>query len=765
MQHYLSKVIASLVVFCFLNAPKMQGQCCPNDSLALLCIYLDFNGPDWNSNINWLTSEPLETWEGVTIGQVGVNDRVIGLELPNNNLVGDTDPAFEDLNALQRLDFSGNSINNLPSLGQFFNLEYVNVSNNNMEDLESFPSIGIDTFIGDGNRFEFDDLELVVPFTTSFTQISPQANVGEERFLFVDPGDGVMISADVGGFNNFYSWYKDGVQITQPDQTPDFGISSFTEFDEGSYVCRVTNSQVQGLTIETEPIKIFRWEFDALGGRYAPNQMIIEFTDDATQFERDTLLDFYDAERLDVCMCGIIELWMLPDTSFLPDGQIIIGVEETAANARSKAKVEETGNNYFLELLSKESAGPKSYATTYQQKTESWGGKSGEPPVKVAEIDVGVDYTHPDLLSGFFWSNDEPVNGVDDDNNCYVDDRRGYDFASRKPDPFDDSESGHGTHVAGIILIGLPTGDIDLINLKSHRADGQGLLFDGTCGIYYARNENADIINLSWGYKGVESKVLGNAIARAGEDCGALVVASAGNLNEDNDQMPHYPSSYDHDNLISVAALNLMEDGLAVFSNFGELSVDLAAPGTRILSTVPGGTFAFKDGTSMAAAAVSRAAAILKKAQPDATYLDIREAILSTVDELGTLSMLETGGKLNLMEAMNYIDTLSNFDTSCLLVSVEEPVFTEGIALKVFPQPFSDYTTLEFELERPGEVEFSIYDSVGRLVYTRYQNVFKGVNRLYWDGKTGAGIDVRPGMYFFNISIDGQEMAGKLMRQ
>ncbi len=228
---------------------------------------------------------------------------------------------------------------------------------------------------------------------------------------------------------------------------------------------------------------------------------------------------------------------------------------------------------------------------------EAWNTTTGSSSVVIAVIDTGVDYTHEDLAANM-WVNpgENCTNGIDDDGNGYVDDCYGIDTANNDSDPMDDN--GHGTHVAGTIAavgnngVGV-TGvnwSAKIMALKFLAADGSGSTAGAIECIEYAVNMkikgvNVVAINASWGGPNFDP-LLRDAIAAAG-DAGILFVAAAGNEGNDNDSTPSYPASYDLPNIISVAATD-HNDQLATFSNYGATSVDLAAPGVDILSTVPG---------------------------------------------------------------------------------------------------------------------------------------------------------------------------------
>ena len=290
----------------------------------------------------------------------------------------------------------------------------------------------------------------------------------------------------------------------------------------------------------------------------------------------------------------------------------------------------------------------------------------GSRDVVVALVDTGIDYTHEDL-AGRIWTNvDEiPGNGIDDDGNGYVDDVYGWNFYSDTNDVYVGTEDAHGTHGAGTIAANADNGtgiagivQSDRIKVMAVKAlggsDGSGTTASIIQAIQYAEANGAQICNLSLG-----SSQNDPALYRTMASSDMLFVVAAGNDGTDLETSPSYPASYDLDNVISVA--NIRYDGeLDPTSSYGAASVDLAAPGSYILSTTPGGTYSYMTGTSMAAPMVSAAAAMVYSAFPNATLADVKDILLASVQKLDSLSdRTATGGMLDLGAAMAYAATAS----------------------------------------------------------------------------------------------------------
>jgi thermitase len=286
---------------------------------------------------------------------------------------------------------------------------------------------------------------------------------------------------------------------------------------------------------------------------------------------------------------------------------------------------------------------------------EAWSITTGSPTTVVAVIDEGVDVNHPDLRGNIWVNTDEvPGNGVDDDRNGYVDDRNGYDFASDDasvydPDPLNGGGDEHGTHVAGTIAAQGNNGTgvnwrASIMALKFVGPNG-GYTSDAVEALNYAVANGAMISNNYWGGRG-SSLALQQAISRA-DATGHLFVAAAGSDGTNNDTTAHYPSTYTNANIISVAATD-NNDRLASFSNFGASSVDLAAPGVNILSTLPGNRYGSYSGTSMATPHVTGVAALLKSQNPTLCDGQLKAQNLQFVESKNSLQgKVATGGRLN----------------------------------------------------------------------------------------------------------------------
>lgn len=394
--------------------------------------------------------------------------------------------------------------------------------------------------------------------------------------------------------------------------------------------------------------------------------------------------------------------------------------------------------------------------------TEAWKlsneGSSNKREVVVAIIDTGVDYLHPDLAENMWINENEiPGDGIDNDNNGYIDDVYGWDFYNGDasvchykyspeydknlslPEDNDD----HGTHVAGIIgavannrigVAGIASNiDIKIMTLKINGGQkGTGYISGAVEAVKYATMMGADICNMSWGtneYTEVLKQVM--------MESDMLFIAAAGNTGTNNNGAPIYPASLGLDNLISVTFINSVGN-LTGLSNYGVSSIDLAAPGEDIISTLVG-SYASMSGSSMAAPHVTAVAAMLYAYADNLYPVNIRDIIINNIKPLrGLEGYVKSPGIPSAYMAEMASDSLIK-DTEPPTLSLETvynknemiiPIYSEdqgGSKIRVLRWMFGEKTAKEFRRGITGAVVIDNKINVTKAgVYTFYAADYAG---------------------------------------
>jgi len=288
-------------------------------------------------------------------------------------------------------------------------------------------------------------------------------------------------------------------------------------------------------------------------------------------------------------------------------------------------------------------------------------------PITVAVVDTGVDFNHEDLKE-VMWINSNEIagNGIDDDQNGYIDDIHGIntlvrDQTGKATGNVLDTHS-HGTHVAGTIaakqnnkkgIAGIAS-NAKIMALRTVPNNGDETDVDVAEAFIYAAKNGAKLINCSFGkYKNEGGNLIPDTLEHIAKNYGVLVVAAAGNESSDIDKRPTYPASFGNDNLLIVAS-TAKSGSLSGFSNFGKINVDIAAPGSSIYSTVPKNGYESMSGTSMATPTTVGVIAELWSQRPELNYQEIKDLVMNTViSNPNFKNKMQSGGKIDLYEAFN----------------------------------------------------------------------------------------------------------------
>ena len=384
-----------------------------------------------------------------------------------------------------------------------------------------------------------------------------------------------------------------------------------------------------------------------------------------------------------------------------------VSVETAAERYRNSPEVESVQPNFYYHLLNvpNDNSYGSLYGMTKISAPAAWDLTTGSSSVVVADIDTGIQYTHEDLAANV-WKNpgEIPNNGIDDDGNGFVDDYYGYDFFYNSPDPLDGN--GHGTHTAGTIgavgnnslgVVGV-NWNVKIMAIKIYSPNGSDTTSAMLVNAYnYVRMMKN---------RGVNIRVTNNSYGGCGEACGndqatkdaldalgsagILNVFAAGNSNTNNDAAPFYPASYTSPSVLAVAASD-SNDNKASFSSYGAQSVDLAAPGVGIFSTVStADKYNYKSGTSMATPHVAGAAALLAAYNPNLSVASLKATLMNNVDVLPQWSgIVKTGGRLNISKALQN-QTVCTFSLTANLINV--PTKGGYFSANVVTQPNCDFS-------------------------------------------------------------------------
>ena len=291
----------------------------------------------------------------------------------------------------------------------------------------------------------------------------------------------------------------------------------------------------------------------------------------------------------------------------------------------------------------------------------------------VAVVDTGVDYNHEDLKD-VMWINkfETPGNGIDDDNNGYIDDVYGISTLDRDSngqasgDPM--ASHAHGTHVSGTIaatqnnntgIAGISSAArIMAIRTVPDASDETDA--DIVESFLYAAKHGAKLINCSFGKRVNEGgNIVNETITHIGKEYGVLTLAAAGNESSNNDRNAKYPASFDSDYLLVIASTN-SRGRMSYFSNYGEKTVDLAAPGSGIYSTVPGNDYDSMSGTSMATPVSVGVASEVLANFPKLSPLQLKSILMKSSTKVDRFEgKIVSGGRIDLANAIQY--TLENY--------------------------------------------------------------------------------------------------------
>ncbi len=448
------------------------------------------------------------------------------------------------------------------------------------------------------------------------------------------------------------------------------------ELTPGSFVYfrifekNITNQGNVALNIIELPTDTAQWQIctDDVEFR-AANDFIVQYVEGASAADVQLVTNDLLAEGLDLvgdCGCGTrpLQLWR---------GATPVEAETGGLVSRTKDEVDTTAYNFIIEdqlcvtesilttlVYFPGSPGQPGNSQVLVEPVYSYfdctpvglieplgpvyNASVSEPIVTIAIVDTGFEENNT-YLQNAVWENPELI----DSENCFLNDSSGYDFLNANGNPVD--LTGHGTGVAGVVAGGFNSGiDLNMMNLKFFESE-RSTLFPAICAMYYAIDNGAQVMNLSWGFVSKESipNILKDVLDYAAER-DVLIVTSAGNRGLKIDVVKKFPANYNKPNIMTVGAFVQVAGSnpeIAPYSNLGLNNVDLLANGqvetAGLLNTVE-----VLSGTSMAAPLVSKTAAEIRAKYPALSAQDVRDCILNTVDVYANLNdVCVTSGVLN----------------------------------------------------------------------------------------------------------------------
>ena len=312
---------------------------------------------------------------------------------------------------------------------------------------------------------------------------------------------------------------------------------------------------------------------------YPNNEIVVRYDALLTEAEKQLLRDQYGVATFKKCPCAdpTLELWIF---ALDRDGNLSGGgsLEEIVVGAKEETELEGAEVNPTFQHMGEKlnaSFGVEDMVAATANVVPS------NQNVTIAVLDTGVDYNYFGFENPFLYNSLAGSNSCNDNG---MEDVFGWDFVNQDNNPFDDY--GHGTVITSLIYDKLSEENVDfqILPVKAFDKEGRGTYFDILCGFRYAATKgDVDIINMSFGWYHNDYELL-NRFVEESEDK-VMLVSSAGNKTQSNDQTPHYPSSYNVSNGLSIAALtdSPLHINLAWFSNYGVNSVDIAALGLSLI--------------------------------------------------------------------------------------------------------------------------------------------------------------------------------------
>lgn len=723
---YISNNQLSGVIPDFNNLPLLKGLLLSYNELTgnmptfsihtdLETIYLSNNQltgviPDFNNSTK-LRKLSLNSNELTgNIPTFSVHDSLETIYLGDNQLT-DTIPDFSHLTKLRKLYLHSNGLKGaIPDLDNHPNLTHVILHENQLTgNIPAFSSsLGLKSLYFSSNKLsgtvpdfsnrqvydmyiqrnEFSHQDIATNFEVNNNNITifnyDNQYIGNPQFHTKNVGDFLELSPEpvIPYPNPIVGWYKDGDYSVSPAaNNTTLTINSMTMDDIGiyRYHFEITSTDTPELSIEftSRPIYVYIDGYDLSGAPAIPGQLILDYGTDKTPTEvndlRNELTTDYGGTLLKSCGCSVeVDLWQFPPDimdSVREDLNIDSGNEDrvnasdidSGNEDRVNASDIDGGQNIITQQqLTYMPADGEQISVSFPSLN------TGQGSVVIGVLDTGLDTAHPDIISNV-WGNPE-TSGNNDGQNCYTNDTHGYNFVH-------DNESiqdtlGHGTHVGGVIAANVPAGlDVKVMPVKAFDSEGNGTMYDMICGIHYAMDNGADIINISAGYEGHKAPVFQKTI-QYGREKDIIFVVSAGNNSLDLDETGYWPASFSRDTLLtnimitvtSVDATYQLSDSVG----YGDTTVTVAAQGEGVFSPSIGGGYAHFTGTSISTPLVALALGIEKTQNLNRDYTTLRSDFLGSLNTVSALTDYVENGRVLTLGIDNLPDININPEDQCV---------------------------------------------------------------------------------------------------
>lgn len=593
----------------------------------------------------WLSSNQLTG--GIPVELTNLTN-LIDLRLQSNQLNGTIPAGLANLSSLENLYLHSNQLNGtIPSgLGDLINLTNFYLDENQITGvIPSFNQDKINLSFAE-NHFSCSEIEknfennrnLMLSYQPqNYTPLNYN-EIKSNVFDALDTEQSLRLEIDFPFDTNGYTyqWLRNGDIIPGADK-PTYIIETVQRKNAGIYTLNLRSENCLHSEFVYEavsaPIYVILKGYDLLGQPIEYTQLMIEYENKEDKYiYEDEIITRYGGMLIDKCDCNReLHLYNFPDDSSSLE-QAYITLDKKIKRTKARSKID-GGFNYKLNNFGLNSISSKmaTYSNQLTEDNKAYSVQYNYPDgdysddVNVYLLDSGLDKNNFKGANEFLLAN-APVDS------CYNISAPGYNFAkiinylnefTETIDTNYQDQEGHGTFGFRSIIEGLQgAGNVKIIPLKIIERATDGSLFDLICAMYHAVDHNADVINISAGYRGEPSSILADAIYYA-RGKGIFVVASAGNDGLDIDQVevPQYPAYYasqyhyiysengfgelkmdsvPYDNLITVAAVNV-NNQLNVHSNYGVHSATIAAPGENIYGHGLKGVDAVGTGTSIAA--------------------------------------------------------------------------------------------------------------------------------------------------------------------